>query len=148
MFSTNRDMTRQYKKQWDILNTKLYEKLGVNTILTVSKEDLKNSWMKGKKNDIIIQVDNIEHPTNVKVFGWYKSERLSAELETYILDNGINLKGIEHVILSYYEQFDFSQFDYLRYQLADWQMLIISIITILTMLFTYITFSTNEFNRD
>ena len=146
-FSTNRDMTRTFKKKWDILNTKIYQRIKANVILTVSKEDLKNAWMKGKYNDIIIQVNSIENPTEVKVFGWYKSERLSRELETYILDNGINLDGIQHKILSYYEPFDFSEFDYLRFQLADWEMLLISIITVLVMIGSYVAFSTNEFRR-
>ena len=139
----NDRMNCKPSKEWDILNTKLYERIGVNVILTTSAEDLKNVWMRGKRNDVIIQVDKIDNPTKVKVFGWYKSERLSAELETYILDHGINLNGIEHVILSYYQPFDFSEFSYLKYQLTDWQLLIISIVTIFVMIITYYVFSTN-----
>ena len=144
---TNARMDFKPSKDWDILNTKLYEKMGVNVILTTSQEDLKHIWMQGKQNDVIIQVDNIKNPTKVKVFCWYKTERLSAELETYILDNGIKLDGIEHVILSYYQPFDFSEFDYLKYQLADWQLLIISIITVIVMIVSYVLFSQNEYRR-
>lgn len=147
IFTTNRDMTGKFKKKWDILNTRLYERIGVNVILTTTKEDIKDYWMKGRKNDVIIQVDNIEKPTLVNVFGWYKTERLSSELSTYILDNGINLKGIEHVILSYYEPFDFSKFDYLKFQVADWQIILVSIITILVLVFTYVSFSINDLRR-
>ena len=132
---------------WNMMNTRLYERMGLNVVLTTSKEDLKNTWMRGKKNDVIIQVDNIKNPKTVKVFGWYKSERLSTELETTILDNGIDLDKIEHVILSYYIPFDFKEFDYLKFKLADWQLIIIAILTIITMVGTYVTFSQNEFRR-
>lgn len=135
------------RKDWDILNTKLYEKMGLNVILTTSREDLKHDWMRGKKNDIVIQVNNVKNPTTVKVFGWFKNEILASKLETYILDNGINLDGIKHVILSYYEPFDFHEFDYLKYHLADRQLILISIITIITMIISYVIFSTNEFRR-
>lgn len=145
--STNRDMTNHFGKQWDILNTIVYERIGANVILTTSTEDLKDYWMRGKRNDIIIQVDNVEKPMSVNVFGWYESERLSLELETYILDKGINIDGIQHKILSYYIPFNFKKFDYLKYQLADWQYFLICIITLIILLCSYISFSTNEFNR-
>ena len=134
-------------KEWDILNTKLYEKMGVNVILTTSHGDLKHDWMRGKRNDIVIQVDDVKKPTVVKVFGWFGDEILATKLETYILDNGINLDGIQHVILSYYKPFDFSEFDYLKFHLADWQLILVCIFTILVMVGTYVTFSMNEFRR-
>lgn len=147
-FSNNRDMTNHFKKQWDILNTIVYERIGANVILTTSTEDLKNYWMRGKKNDIIIQVDSIENPHSVKVFGWYESERLSTELETYILDKGINIDGIQHKILSYYIPFNFKKFDYLKYQLADWQYILVCVVTIIVLIGSYVYFSMNEFKRD
>ena len=134
-------------KEWDILNTQLFERIGVNVVLSTSQEDLKNIWMRGKQNDIIIQVDNIKTPTKVKVFGWFGSERLVSELETYILDNGIKIDGIKHVILSYYVPFDFSEFKYLKFQVADWQIILISIITLIVMCITYFQFSINDWRR-
>ena len=146
----DRTTVKDLRKSFDIMNTRLYERHGVNVILTSSKDDLIHDWNKGKKNDIVIQVDNIAKPSTVKVFGWYKSERLSTELETLILEKGISkdtLPLIQHKISSYYEPFDFNQFNYLRYQLDGWELILITVLTIIFGIGFYILFSQNDLER-
>lgn len=155
--SNNRMLVKEKpfcSKDWDILNTQLYEKLKVNLILiqldNIDKiNQVKYDWNVGKKNDIIIcYVGNYKNPEIVKVFGWYESEILSVKLESVLLENGINLKDIKQIVLSYYKPFDFSQFKYLTFKQPDrWQIVLTAIITLLIMIIFYVVFATNELNR-
>ena len=125
IYSTNRLLTKGTditEHDWDILNTKIYERSRANIILTkVNNMDeakqLENAWLNGRKNDIIISyVGNYKNPEYVKVFGWTKSSLIKHKLESFILKHGIqksSLKGIEHIIISNYEPYDFSKFNYL-----------------------------------
>lgn len=142
------------KKDLDILNTKLYETVGANVILLQVNSlqdvnDIKYGWNSGKKNDIVIAFGgNATNPDFVKVFGWYKSEILSTKLETEILDNGLNLDKIQHIILSYYEPFDFSQFKYLGFKQPElWQLIVTAIITIIALVVGYMCCCDNDLNR-
>lgn len=142
--SNNRNQSDKISnKDLDILNTKLYEKLGVNVIIinTNNSEDLKYDWNSGKKNDIIIT-----YGEKVKVFGWYETELLSAKLEQCILDNGLDLDKIEHIILSYYKPFDFSQFNYIS-KPDPVSLISTFIITLIIMFIVYMGFSDNELSR-
>lgn len=140
----------------DILNTKLYETKQCNLIIiNVDNMDIstqiKQQWNTGKYNDIIITYSgDYDNPTNVKVFGWYKSEILAKELETYIISNGIkkvDLNNIYDIVCKYYEPFDFTVFNYLLRPVEWWQILITAIITILAWMFGYNEFSTNYDRR-
>ena len=145
--SNNRNLNNKISnKDLDILNTKIYERIGANVILveTENPEDLKYDWNSGKKNDIIICFN--KDLDKVKVFGWYETELLSAKLEQYILDNGINLKGIEHVILSYYKPFDFSQFKYIS-KPDPMNVAVTFFITFVIMIFVYCAFASNDLRR-
>lgn len=149
--NNNRLMCGNFRLAWNIFNTKVYEAVGANVILISSDENLKDYWMRGKKNDIVIQVDNPTNPNKVNVFGWYDTERLSLELETYILANGISEKNLDEIrtlIVKYYVPFDFSKFDYLKFKLADWQLILIAIVTFIVMCVTNVIFATNDDRRD
>lgn len=136
---------------WDVLNTKIYEQVGANVILLNYNdlEEVKDGWLSGKKNDIIIGfIGDYKNPTKVKVFGWYEDEILSAVLEEYLLD-GITkdkLNGIESIIVKYYKPFDFTQFKYLKTP-AIWQLVVSGIITLIAMFFAYCECSSNYDRR-
>lgn len=151
---SNRNLTWEglTQHQWDVFNTRVYERIKANVILIKTSsvkesKDIKYAWNSGKKNDIVITyTGTMKHPTNVQVFGWYKTELLSSTLETFILSHGItenSLKGIEHIIYSYYEPFDFEEFNYLKKPPEIWQIIVTSIVTLLVILFLYSDFSTN-----
>ena len=143
-------------KQFDIMNTKIYEKVGANVILTTANsmkdaESIKNSWNNGKKNDIVIVIiGNNFAPSQVKVFSWSTASILNSALETYILDNGIsykNLDDIAEIIIKYYKPFDFENFNYLKTAPEWWQILIGAIFVLFALLRCYSEFSTNWDSR-
>ena len=142
--------------EFDRFNTKLYEAKQCNVILLEAWNldvirQAKEKWNTGKKNDIIIAyTGKYTNPDTVRVFGWYKSEILSNELQTYILENGIkkdNLDDIYSIIVKYYEPFDFSQFNYLTKPVQWWHILITLIITLIVWGFLYGDFTTNYDRR-
>ena len=54
---------------WDVLNTRIYEQVGANVILLNYNdlEEVKDGWLSGKKNDIIIGfIGDYKNPTKVK----------------------------------------------------------------------------------
>lgn len=155
--NNNRLLTNELlSKDWDTLNTKVYEKTGANVILVkLSNIDdamkLKQAWNRGKKNDIIIcYTGKLNKPDNVYIFGWYKSEIVAQELQTYILDNGIkssNLDSLIPIISKYYAPFDFSQFKYLQKTPTCWQLICCIFINILVIYFAYSVFRENSDRR-
>ena len=142
------------KKDWDILNTKIYEitKSNVALLEVDSIEEanqIKYDWNTGKKNDIIICFSgNINDPSFVKVFGWYESEMLSVQLETDLLEKGIDLYTIETDIIKLYKPFDFKQFQYLALKQPSFlQLFLTFVVTIIIMAIFYACFSTNDLYR-
>lgn len=166
LFNTEKEQILQYPEQYnwrsnnrlqgkyefskhdlDVLNTKLYEQLGVNVnIIQIDSVDkanqIKYSWNSGKKNDINIFIAE----DGIVVFGWYKHEILTQNLQTALL-SGINLDEIHKIILSDYEEFDFKQFNYLK-QPELWQLLITAFVTLCSVITALYLFSQNEYYRD
>lgn len=142
-------------KDWDILNTKVYETKGVNLVF-VKVEDMNQAlnlqryWLNGKENDIVICVvgDN-KKPEMVKTFGWVKSNRVLTELDAYILENGItknNFSEIYNIINKYYEPYDFKNFSYLDY-IPKYTIFVALLVAIGVSVFMYNIYANNYDRR-
>lgn len=137
------------RHDWDVLNTKLYEKKGVSIILLKVKSSeeakkLEDAWTKGKKHDITICVKgSYKKPEFVKVFGWTKSSFVRYMLEQDILQEGVNLEEIERIVVKYYEPYDWDKFGYLTFRPPFWVFLIALIVVCFIGRLMYIEFSTN-----
>lgn len=84
----------------------------------------KAKWIGGKKNDLVIcWGGSNSHPTWVQVFGWSDSEFCKRNIETILLDNGINtnnLNLIETEIQKNYKIKDWKMFDYITVKSPMW----------------------------
>lgn len=145
------------QKEWDILNTKLYEASKVNLILIKVKnheetKQLEQSWISGKKNDLVICfVGEYKKPEYIKVFGWSKSALVKLKLESYLLANGIqksSLSQIEHIIKSYYKPYEFNKFDYLTTTPPLWVFILSLIVNTIILSVCIYSFSNNYENKD
>ena len=142
-------------KDWDILNTKVYETKGVNLVFVKVENmnqalNLQRYWLNGKENDIVICVvgDN-KKPEMVKTFGWVKGNRVLTELDTYILENGItksNFSEIYNIINKYYEPYDFKNFSYLDY-IPKYTIFIALLVAIGVSVFMYNIYANNYDRR-
>ena len=124
VYKTNRKLAKTdiTDKEWEILNTKIYEKVKANLILVEMKDSkefskLEDLWLNGKFNDLVICfVGDYKNPTNVKVFGWSDSSLVKVKLEQHILENGIqqsSLEELQQIIIKNYKPYDLSKFNYL-----------------------------------
>ncbi len=139
------------KKQWDILNTKVYEAVQANLIIlpidnSEEANKIESAWTNGKKNDLVICVKgDIKNPEYVKVFGWTKSYRVKRELEQYILDNGIvnnnDYNNILAIVVKFYEPYEMSKFDYIKKRITLPEIIasIIIVVIIFGCLYNFVT---------
>lgn len=146
------DITR---KQWDIFNTKVYEKLPVNIIaLQVQNIDtcskLETDWMDGKYNDIILcftgTSNNIE---NVYTIGW-ENELNKQRIDTYLLDNGLtkdSLDGLFKLLVRWVLP-DTDKYKYLMVlEIPLIGKILIVILVLILQIFLYKAFRYNYFNQ-
>lgn len=155
---TNRLLTQTdfTQKDWDILNTKLFEAIRANIILLKANSseeinEIKDSWLDGKKNDIIIAiVGDYKNPSIVKVFGWTETSRIKYELEQYIIDNGIKKNDLDNILsicIKYYIPYDFSKFKYLKTPPSIWCFIITFIVNIIIIYVCLNEFLNNWANK-
>ena len=99
----------------------------VNIVVVLTKntneiyaENLKASWLGGKKNDIVVVISFSDYPTIqwVTVFGWSKSDLINVSIRNDIMDYG---KIDEHIIdittnniEKYWNRKPMSEFEYLK----------------------------------
>lgn len=137
------------RHDWDVLNTKVFEKKGISISLTKLKtseeaKELENAWIKGKRNDLIICVKgSYKKPEFVKVFGWSKSSYVRYALEQDILQNGVKTENIEEIVTKYYEAYDWNKFGYLTNRPPFWVFLIALLLVCSIGRFLYIEFTNN-----
>lgn len=148
----DKEGTNFTEKDWEILNTKVFEISRANLILmklpnSESANKLEDAWQQGSKNDLIIcVVGDYSKPDFVKVFGWTKSALVKLQLETYILDKGVkkeNFSEIKDIIKKYYEPFDFKKFNYMKEAPSIWTFITAFIVACLVGVFCYKKFSNN-----
>lgn len=134
---------------WDILNTKVYEKTKANLILvkvanSEEAKELENYWISGKQNDLVITVvGSYKQPDYVKVFGWSKSSLVKHQLEQSILQYGVDYNKIEHIVVSNYVMYDWTQFNYLTEKPSPLVFILALIYSIIVGILCYKEFSTN-----
>ena len=137
------------KTKWDTLNTKVYEKVGANLILVKINDsqnaiNLENAWLSGSKNDLVICVrGSYKAPSFVKVFGWTKSAYVKRALETFILENGVDIEGIEEIVSNYYEPYEFSKLDYLTKPPSVLTIIIAFVVAMIVGFICYSNFAMN-----
>lgn len=137
------------RRDWDELNTRIYEKVGANVILLKVKDSeeanqIEDLWLQGKKNDIIICIKGkYNNPDFVKVFGWSETAYVKIKLQNSILENGIDLVNIENIITNYYKPYDMKQFNYITSPPPIWISIISIILTIIVLIFMYAEFTNN-----
>ena len=145
------------EKDWEILNTKVFEVSGANLILlklqdSESAKKLADAWQEGSKNDLVIcVVGDYSKPEFVKVFGHTKSALVKHQLQSYILDNGVkkaNFAEIKDIIEKYYEPFDFKKFNYLKEPPSVSTFILAFIVASLVGFFCYKKFSNNSETKD
>lgn len=108
-------------------------------------------WFGGKKNDLVICFGGPDtlHPSWVYVFGWTEKGIVKKNIESLILDKGIDiLPDIEQEIIANYTIRDWHQFDYMKIQPKTSTIVWFCIITFLTQTGFYIYASYNQFNKD
>lgn len=139
-------------KDWEIFNTKVYERTLANVIAIQlnTNEDankLEDAWISGKQNDlIIVYTGDYKQPTFVKVFGWTKSSLVKYSLEQHILENGLQSSSLDEmlcIIVKYYEKYDFKKFNYLTTQPPLWAYIVTVIVSILIGFFLLEKFMNN-----
>ena len=137
------------RHDWDVLNTKVFEKKGVSLSLikvgtTEEAKKVEDVWIKGKKNDLVICVKgSYKKPEFVKVFGWSKSSFVRYMLEQDILQEGVNLEEIERIVVKYYEPYDWNRFGYLTIKPPFWVFIIALIFVCVIGRIMYVDFSNN-----
>lgn len=112
------------RKKWDELNAILGPKHNINLII-IGFDSLDSSLLEfqeakfigGKKNDLIIAYTSGNNKVNnVKVFGWTESNICKQNINSYIIQNGVNEQLIEFLkeeISNNYKVKDWSKFDYI-----------------------------------
>ena len=137
------------QKDWDILNTKIYEKVGANVILvkiqnTDEAKQLEDKWLNGKKNDIVICIKGkYRNPDFVKVFGWTETAYVKVKLENSILEQGVDLHNIETIIAEYYKPYDVTKFNYISTPPPLYIFLISLVLAIIVGIIMYREITTN-----
>ncbi len=115
-------------EKWDQMNAYLGPQKHVNVIVCAfgpeSGMDMgefqEAKWIGGKKNDIIITYGggtNDAKPSWCHVFGWSESDIVKLDIQTIILNNGINddiIPLIQAEIFKNYKIKDWHKFDYLK----------------------------------
>lgn len=137
------------RHDWDVLNTKVFEKKGVSVSLVKIKNSeeakkLEDAWIKGKRNDIIICVQgSYKKPKFVKVFGWSKSTFVNHMLEQNILQEGVKVDNVQNIVTRYYEPYNWDNFNYLTVKPPFWVFLIALILVCIIGRIMYVEFTTN-----
>ena len=144
-------------KEWDIFNTKLYEKSGANANLFSVKDHkdcsaVEAKWTGGGKNDFnICVVGSYKKPEYVKIFGWSSDLYGMKEAESYILDKGItkdSLDGLLVILERSYIETDFSQFDYIKRPCPLWINILAIIAAIISCIVSYMSFNQNDYGKN
>lgn len=125
-------------RELDVLNTKLGPIYKVNIIVanldsdSMSSQYLESKFVGGKKNDLVITFGGTsDKVTWCRVFGWSDSYLVKRNIETIVMNNGMNSSTIDKIeteIKSGYKIVDWKKFDYLRQTSIHYSWFIIEIV--------------------
>lgn len=114
--------------EWDKLNARLGAAKKVNLILVgfggepqTAALYQESAWLRGRKNDLVLCFGgDPKRPDWATVFGWTESELVKRNLETVLLEKGVDLPAIESEVRANYTLKDWSKFDYLTLEVPNW----------------------------
>jgi hypothetical protein len=127
-------------EKWDQLNSELGPTKKVNLIICSYGDQgsdiaqfQESKYIGGKKNDLIVCYGGPSNkPTWVHVFGWTESDLVKLNIETIILDHGVNndiLPLIKAEVIKNYKILEWHKFDYLKAEIPFihyvWLLLVI-----------------------
>lgn len=147
------------QRKWDELNAILGPKYRVNLIIIgfnnsdssiLQYQEAK--FVGGRKNDLIITfTEQDKKIQNVKVFGWTESENCKRNIESFILDNGVNeslLTYLPNEIKTNYKLKDWKKFDFITVEpAASYYYWFFGILTFVQSVL-YFFFHTNLVTKD
>lgn len=145
-------------QKWDALNSLLGPIKKVNVIIcgfdnsnTEYGQYQEAFWRGGKKNDLVICYgpDNIR-PIWCYVFGWTEKDLVKQNLQTVILNNGVNNNVIDLIkkeIYTNYQIKDWEKFNYISIDPPVWSYFIFFILTCIIQFGIYSMFKNNEFEK-
>lgn len=145
-------------RKWDELNAVLGPKYKINLILAGFEANdpsllqyQEAKFVGGKKNDLVISFCGpANKPQNVKVFGWTESDICKKNIESFIIENGVNEKLLTYLpeeIQNNYKIKDWNKFDYLNVEPDVEYYYWFFGILIFTQLGLYCFFHFNELNK-
>lgn len=148
-------------RDWDVLNTELGYKKGVNLILIGFETETDRQmglyqeakWLGGKKNDLVLCYGGGTHknPSWSYVFSWSESELVKRNLETILLTNSINssiIPIIKDEVEKNYILKDWSKFDYISLRPPTWSYFVFVFLIVAIQCGIWYCNFTNEFGKE
>lgn len=145
-------------RKWDEMNATLGFKHHVNLIVVGLEGDdasllqyQEAKWIGGKKNDVVIAyTGNPKKPSNVKVFGWTEKDILKQNIQSYVINNGVNNKLIDFLNQEIPENYvikDWKKFDYISIEPAQRYIYMFLFFMIFTQGLLYWYFHENNIDK-